>query len=171
MSGVRSTRPLALRVLECVVSVGLLSACGGAAAGDGRGDSSVAAVPLTGEQLYQQRCVICHQAQGRGIPGSYTPLTGTGFATAENPAAAIRVILLGMQGPVTVDGQTYNAMMPAYGTGAPMTDEEIATVLTYVRASWGNTASAVTPEQVARERQAVAGRGRPVQARELESLR
>jgi mono/diheme cytochrome c family protein len=59
-----------------------------------------------------------------------------------------------MQGPLTVKGTEYNGLMPAYGTGIEMSNEEVAAVLTYVRQSWGNTASAVTPQDVATERAA-----------------
>ena len=48
--------------------------------------------------------------------------------------------------------------MPAYGVGVEMSDEEVAAVLTYVRTSFGNTASAVAPEDVARERAAIASK-------------
>jgi mono/diheme cytochrome c family protein len=36
--------------------------------------------------------------------------------------------------------------MAAMGVG--MTDEDLALVLTYIRQSWGNKASEITPEQV-----------------------
>jgi mono/diheme cytochrome c family protein len=61
-------------------------------------------------------------------------------------------------------------MMLAYGTGAPMTDEEVASVLTYVRGSFGNTASAVTVEDVAKVRAATAGRSAPMSQKDLEAL-
>ena len=60
--------------------------------------------------------------------------------------------------------------MPQYGTGIQMSDQEVATVLTYVRQSWGNSASPVTPEQVAAERAAPRAASGPVTAEELEAL-
>ena len=59
--------------------------------------------------------------------------------------------------------------MPAYGTGIEMTNDEVAAVLTYVRQSWGNNASAVTPEDVAKERAAQTTKS-AVTAAELQRL-
>jgi mono/diheme cytochrome c family protein len=75
-----------------------------------------------------------------------------------------------MQGPVTVKGTRYDGLMPAYGTGVEMSDDEVAAVLTYVRQSWGNAASAVTPQDVARERAAARAATGPVTAEELRPL-
>ena len=122
-----------------------------------------------GAELYQ-RCVTCHQANGEGLPGAFPPLAGSEWATAANPAVPIRIVLHGMQGPVTVKGAEYNGLMPAYGTGIEMTDEEVAAVLTYVRQSWGNSASAVTAQQVAAERAAPRSATGPTTAEELRSL-
>jgi mono/diheme cytochrome c family protein len=107
----------------------------------------------SGEQLYQ-RCVSCHQLNGQGTPGVFPPLAGSEYATAANVAVPIRVVINGLSGPITVKGGEYTGVMPAYGVGVEMTDQEVADVLTYVRSSWGNTAGAVTAADVARERTA-----------------
>ena len=107
---------------------------------------------------------------GEGLPGAFPPLAGSEWVTAANPAVPIRTVLHGMQGPVTVKGTEYNGLMPAYGTGIEMSDEEVAAVLTYVRQSWGNDASAITAEQVAAERAAPRSASGPVTAEELRSL-
>jgi mono/diheme cytochrome c family protein len=122
-----------------------------------------------GQQLYQ-RCVICHQATGLGVPGSFPPLAGSEWATAANAALPIRVVLRGLQGPVTVKGKAYNSMMPAFGTGQPMSDADVAAVLTYVRSAWGNKASAVAAADVAKERAATASHTAPFTAKELQPL-
>lgn len=93
------------------------------------------------------------------MAGSFPPLAGSEYATAANVAAPIRIVLRGMEGPVTVKGAQFNGLMPPYGTGIDMSDDEVAAVLTYVRASWGNRASAVTPQDVAKERAATSGMG------------
>lgn len=122
----------------------------------------------TGEELYQ-RCAPCHQMNGRGLAGVFPPLAGSEYATAANVSVPIRVVTRGMQGPVRVKGAEYTGLMPAYGTGAEMTNEEVARVLTYVRRSWGNNASAVTAEDVAKERAAETTKA-PVTAAELKPL-
>jgi mono/diheme cytochrome c family protein len=122
-----------------------------------------------GQQVYQ-RCAVCHQATGLGMAGSFPPLAGSEWATTASPAVAIRVVLHGLSGPVTVKGQKFANLMPAYGTGQPLSDAEVAAVLTYVRSSWGNRASAVTAEQVAKERTATASHTAAWTAAELQGL-
>lgn len=100
-----------------------------------------------GEALYG-RCLACHQANGAGLPGAFPPLAGSDW----------------------VAGTTYNSAMMAYGTGVPMSDDEVAEVLTYVRSSFGNRASAVTAADVAKIRTATAGRTTPMTQKELAAL-
>jgi mono/diheme cytochrome c family protein len=139
-----------------IVGGASLAACGG---GEKQPAPESAAVvqagTMSGEQIYQ-RCVTCHQAGGQGLAGTYPPLDGSEFAAAENPAIPIRILLRGLQGPVTVKGTRFDGIMPAYGTGIEMSDEEVAAVLTYVRSSWNNRASAITASQVAEQRAATA---------------
>lgn len=162
------------------LAAALIATAIGCSGGDGQpsgSDSPAAAqtpaasttVASQGEQLYQ-RCLTCHQANGEGLTGAFPPLAGSEFATAENVAVPIRVVIHGMQGPVTVKGTQYNGLMPPYGVGIAMSDQEVAAVLTYVRTSWGNNASAITAEQVAAERSAARAESGPVTAEELEAL-
>ena len=161
------------------LAAALVATAIGCSGGDGqaRSDTAVAgqapaaatSVASEGEQLYQ-RCVTCHQANGQGLTGAFPPLAGSEFATAENVAVPIRVVIHGMQGPVTVKGAEYNGLMPPYGVGIAMSDREVAAVLTYVRSSWGNNASAITAEQVAAERAAQRAASGPVTAEELAGL-
>lgn len=135
-------------------------------------ETTVAVAPAAatgGEQVYQV-CVTCHQANGEGLAGTFPPLAGSEYAIASNPAVPIRILLRGMQGPVTVRGAQYNGVMPPFGTGVELSDEQVAAVLTYVRTSWGNRASAVTPEEVAKERAAAKAAGGAVTAEELKPL-
>ena len=90
----------------------------------------LAAGPPTGEDLYRSRCAACHQADARGLPGSFPPLVGSEWVTGD-PRTLARILLDGLAGPVTVAGAVYNGNMPAWGS--TMTDVEIALVLTYVR--------------------------------------
>ncbi len=165
IGGRRGPRAARLAALACLG----LAACGGKDNGSGQAASSGAApagAPVataaapSGQQIFQ-RCAVCHQATGQGIPGSFPPLAGSEWATAVNAAVPIRIVLHGLSGQVTVKGQRFNSAMPPYGTNQPLADSEVAAVLTYVRTSWGNAAGAVTPEQVAAERSATAGRTTP----------
>lgn len=121
-----------------------------------------------GGELYG-RCLACHQANGAGLPGAFPPLAGSEWV-AGSPSRTIAILLHGVQGEITVAGTTYNSAMMAYGTGVPMSDDEVAEVLTYVRSSFGNRASAVTTADVAKIRTATAGRTTPMTQKELQAL-
>lgn len=98
-----------------------------------------------GEKVYTTNCSSCHQANGKGQPGVFPPLAGNSVVTG--PATAvITIVKNGKSGPITVNGTKYNGQMPAWkGT---LSDSDIASVVTYIRSSWGNKASAVTAAQV-----------------------
>jgi mono/diheme cytochrome c family protein len=88
------------------------------------------------------------------MPGSFPPIAGSEIITGDK-ARLIRLVLHGLQGPITVHGQRYNNVMPPWKS---LSDADMAAVLTYVRSNFGNSASAVTPEEVATERSATASR-------------
>ena len=106
-----------------------------------------------GKKSYEQVCITCHQPTGLGLPGTYPPLAGSEWVNGSEERM-IRIVLYGLKGVVHVKGNEFNAAaMPAVGkvvgSGYNWSDEKIAAVLTYVRGSFGNTSSAITPEQVA----------------------
>lgn len=133
------------------------------AAGPPAAAPAAAAVP-DGAAIFAQTCQMCHQANGQGIPGSFPPQAGSPFVNGDK-TRLIRIVLNGLQGPVTVDGKHYNNVMPPWKM---RTDAELAAVITYVRSHFGNNSSAVTPEEVARERAATASRPTPWTIEELE---
>lgn len=101
---------------------------------------------VSGANVYQTNCSSCHGADGQGSPGAFPPLAHNAFVTGA-PAAVIHVLKNGLNGPVKVGTQTYNGQMPAWkGT---LDNDQIAAVITHIRTSWGNKASAVTSAQVA----------------------
>jgi nitrite reductase (NO-forming)/hydroxylamine reductase len=103
-----------------------------------------------GKAIFNAKCAACHQATGVGVPGAFPPLAKNPNVTGD-PKKPITTVVKGQQGPLKVNGQTYNGVMQAW-RGAPpalLSNAEIAAVLTYVRSSWGNKAAAVTEAQVA----------------------
>lgn len=166
-------------VTVCISSLAVILSLAGCGGGENppASESAAATPPVpaaaagqsAGEQLYQ-RCVTCHQANGEGMPNTFPPLVGSEFANAANPSVPIRILIRGIQGPLTVKGAQYNGVMPPYGVGIDMTDQEVADVLTYVRQSWGNNASPITPQQVAAERAAAQAASGAVTAEELKRL-
>jgi len=112
--------------------------------------------PPDGSLVYAGICLPCHQAGGTGVEGKYPPLAGSEWV-AGDPAILIRILLHGLQGPIQVKGRPFNNEMPALGN--QLSDAEIAAVLSYVRANFGNQAAAVDPKQVAGIREATPGQG------------
>jgi nitrite reductase (NO-forming) / hydroxylamine reductase len=111
-----------------------------------------------GEKAYQAACMACHQPDGKGMPGAFPPLADSDYLAADTERA-IRVVLHGLTGPVTVNGVEYNSVMP------PMTqlsDTDVADALTYAMNSWGNRLGSVSAAQVA----AIRAEGPPAQAAE-----
>jgi mono/diheme cytochrome c family protein len=163
----RATRHRA-RALAGALGALLLSACGSKATPANDAAPPVAAAVASapdGAALYA-RCATCHQPTGLGLPGNYPPLAKSEIANG--PASIpIRIVLKGLQGPITVHGAKYNGIMPPYGIGIEMSDAEVAAVLTYVRSQWGNTGGPVTAAEVATERTAVQSRTTPWTAAEL----
>ncbi|MDD2762998.1 MAG: copper-containing nitrite reductase [Opitutaceae bacterium] len=98
-----------------------------------------------GQRVYMQTCFACHQSDGRGLPGIFPPLAGSDFLKADRERA-IRIVTRGLSGPVTVNGQAFNSIMPPQ----VLTDQQIADVLTYVTNSWGNTGDAYSVDDVRR---------------------
>lgn len=118
---------------------------------------------VSGEQIYGNRCATCHQSDGQGVENQFPPLVGTQWV--ENKGQVIRILLHGMQGEVTVKGETYNGNMPAWNS---LSDEEIAAVITHVRESWDNDYGEVTSEEVAAVRSATEERSDAWSAEELQ---
>ncbi len=123
--------------------------------------------PVAGEAVYQRICIVCHQYNGLGLPGAFPPLAGVSIVTAADPGKIIRIVLHGLQGPVDVDGTTFNSIMPP--PAPALNDQEVADVLSYVRNEWGNEAAPVTVEAVTAIR-AQGTRATPWTWAELEKL-
>ena len=102
-----------------------------------------------GQATYARICAACHQPTGTGLPGTYPPLAGSDYLASSPPEKLIGHVLHGLQGPVTVNGNTFNGVMPPMNF---LSDAEIAGALTFARSSWGNKLAPVKPDQVQRVR-------------------
>lgn len=96
-----------------------------------------------GKQVYGKTCVACHQAEGQGIASAFPPLANSDYLNADVDRA-IGIVLHGLTGEITVNGEKYNSIM----TKQMISQDEVANVLTYVYNSWGNNGTVVTPEMV-----------------------
>jgi nitrite reductase (NO-forming) len=97
-----------------------------------------------GEARFTGTCSVCHQANGQGVPNVFPPLAGSDFLMADKPRA-IGIVLNGLSGKVTVNGNAFNSVMPPM---SQLNDDELANILTYVRNSWGNSGDAVSAAEV-----------------------
>ena len=86
----------------------------------------------SGSDIFNSNCVICHQANAKGVPGMYPPLTdsiGSYVAIPEGRAYLVHVVSFGLTGAISVHGQTYNGVMQPW---PKFKDEDVAQVLNYV---------------------------------------
>jgi mono/diheme cytochrome c family protein len=97
-----------------------------------------------GKEVYLMNCLACHQADGSGVPNLNPTLVKTKWVLGSK-AVLVHQIIKGSQGQIEIDGDTFNNAMPPL---PHLTDQQIADVLTYVRNSFGNKASVVTPAEV-----------------------
>jgi mono/diheme cytochrome c family protein/glucose/arabinose dehydrogenase len=117
---------------------------------------SAAKLYVRGAEIYAREghCGTCHQPDGMGLSlAGFPPLAGTKWAL-QGKERLIKLSLNGLMGPIEVLGKPYPGLVPMTGFGPILTDLELAAVLTYVRNSFGNKASEVTPDEVARVRAA-----------------
>jgi mono/diheme cytochrome c family protein len=120
----------------------------------GAGGERVAAPPppeqvmRAGEQLFGQHCATCHGERGEGR-GPYPALAGNRALALSEPVNAIRVVLNGGFAPGT-QGNPRPYGMPPFGH--VLDDSQVATLVSYLRASWGNAAAPVTAAEVNRYR-------------------
>lgn len=123
---------------------------------------------INGKQIYDSKCAACHQGGGSGIPGAFPPLKGSKWVTDKNVDVPIQIITNGLAGEITVDGQKYNGMMPAFA--ASIKPQEMAALVTYIRTSWGNTSSEVTTQDIEKSNEQYQGRSKPWTEAELSKM-
>jgi mono/diheme cytochrome c family protein/glucose/arabinose dehydrogenase len=129
------------------------------------------AIVQHGEAIYQEVCAACHGADGKG-----TAVDGAPAGTMKAPPLAgsprvqghrgyvIAAVMHGLRGPV--DGNTYTDVMVPMGSN---NDDWISAIASYVRNSFGNEGTVISPADVARVRSASAGRRAPWTVAELQA--
>jgi glucose/arabinose dehydrogenase/cytochrome c551/c552 len=106
-----------------------------------------AGVMARGEKIYVEKCSLCHQIVGAGVPPVYPPLAESDWFAGDRERT-IKVLCEGLSGPIEVRGQRYANTMPAQ----VLDDAQVADVLSYVGASWGNTVKPFMTKEVAAAR-------------------
>ena len=97
-----------------------------------------------GHKLFSTICAACHQPTGLGLPNQFPPLAGSDFLNADKKRA-IKIVINGRQGEVVVNGTKFNNAMPSF----PLSNNDIANVLTFVYNSFGNSGQEVSASEVA----------------------
>jgi len=123
-----------------------------------------------GKVLYLASCMACHQLHGEGQAGMAPSLVDSEYVLG-SPQRLTRIVLQGLQGPIVVNDEEWNLVMPGH-LANPMfgNDEAVAGLLTYIRREWGHEGSAVSPATVGAVRKATQGREEPWTAEELEKF-
>jgi mono/diheme cytochrome c family protein len=104
-----------------------------------------AALIEKGKQVFTTTCQACHQADGKGIASVFPPLAGSEWVQGP-PKRMVAIVLHGLEGAITVEGQKFQNLMPPFQQ--QLTHDDIAAVVSYVRSSFGNTAPAISKELV-----------------------
>ena len=104
-----------------------------------------------GREIFKKICATCHQPDGSGKDGIAPPLAGSEWVLAPSGERLVRIVLNGLNGPITVRGRVWNQPMLAWRNN--FDDEQIAVVLTFIRTQLGdNKAGSISPETVAAAR-------------------
>jgi mono/diheme cytochrome c family protein len=115
---------------------------------------------LEGSKIYAKEgyCTTCHQSNGKGLSASGFPPLANSKWSVGSEERLIKLVLKGLMGPMEVNGVKYSGQVPMTPYGGLLNDREVAAVLTYVRNSFGNKASAVDPMKVKAVRASVASK-------------
>jgi mono/diheme cytochrome c family protein len=98
-----------------------------------------------GHKLYENYCSACHQSHGQGLAPYFPALRGNEAVTLAEPNDMVKTLLLGAPSDPS---QAYAAHVQMPSFGKVLNDKQIATLASFIRASWGNDAAPVTAEQV-----------------------
>ncbi len=108
-----------------------------------------AAAQGPGEELFSSYCAACHQYDGQAV-GEAPPLDGAEWVTGP-PARLILLVMHGVSGPMEVHGVTFDREMP--GFGEILDDQQLATLLSYVRRRFGKPSDAIEADTVTKLRE------------------
>ncbi len=122
-------------------------------------DAETEALYAAGRQHYLAGCAGCHGNDGAGLNRFAPPLANSEWVTGET-TPLIRLVLHGIEGPITVNGKVYDApeILPVMPGHSVLDDKELASILTYIRLAWGNDATPIDARTVSRVRHRSQGR-------------
>jgi mono/diheme cytochrome c family protein len=105
-----------------------------------------------GEGIFKSVCQTCHGADGNGVTALAPPLNGSNWVQGDKNKL-IPIVLYGLTGPIRIAGKLYkspeiNGDMPGIGSNKDFSDEDIAEVLSFIRASWNNKAGRINTADI-----------------------
>ena len=114
-----------------------------------------------GKALYEGKaaCIGCHGVTGEGLPNLGPTLTESDWVTGDKDRLT-KILLHGLTGPIKINGKTFTpvAFMPGLAQNSTISDQDMADVLTYIRAGWTNRASQISVGHVKKVRKDTANR-------------
>ncbi len=110
--------------------------------------SDLPAFMAKGQKIYVQNCLVCHQANGKGVSGLNPPINNSDYVVGDTDRL-LGILLKESNEGLVVQGTTYSNAMPGFET---LNDTAIAHVASYIRNSFGNSADSITISQVAKFR-------------------
>jgi mono/diheme cytochrome c family protein len=116
-----------------------------------------------GQNIFKERCVLCHQEDAHGAAGVAPSLVGTlvpFLASAEGKRYLSQILISGMIGPIYTEGHKFNGMMPSFR--ADLSDTEIAAVINYVLGTFNGVSDAGATTPVAPEDVTAADASNPI---------
>ncbi len=117
----------------------------------------------TGQKIFKERCVLCHQEDARGAAGVAPSLVGTLARNLESPAGKrylAQILVSGMVGPIDTEGHKFSGLMPSFR--ADLSDAEIAATINYVLWTFNGVSDASATKPIAPEDVSAASAANPV---------
>ena len=134
-----------MKRLLAPATAALLAAC---ATAEPQASSSASTDTAAGRQLYARHCLACHQADGYGVPNMQPAIAGGAWVQGDPRALAMFVMTGGFDSESRKDSDNGNVMPPF----VQLPDQELAAILTFIRAEFGKGASPVGAAEVAAAR-------------------
>lgn len=106
----------------------------------------------TGAALYIDNCAACHRTDGQGYTRVFPALAGSSVVNGEDSLSLIHIVLNGGTLPATQKAPSAFTMPPF---GWRLDDGQVTEIVNFIRTSWGNQGSTVTPHRVSEIREKV----------------
>jgi mono/diheme cytochrome c family protein len=113
-----------------------------------------------GRDHYAVSCGACHQADGKGLSNMAPTLANSDWVTGDSKRL-IGVAVHGLMGPIKINGKQVDGIPPVMPPHGFMKDEQLASILTYVRNAWGNRSPLISTEDILGYRKSEASRVAP----------